>query len=176
LKPQLESLLLDLARVWRQLNQVEQSHAAVLAASRCNDPRTAENAHELLGDRYPYVYEFQNAIKLDPNNIALRRELAFLFLALGKQPEAIHEFEEILHIAPGDQLSIAQLSALRAGKQNTSSTTAAPASRSGATPNAKAMGLKSLAAGYLNDAIRYLRIAHENDPNDGEVMLKLGSA
>jgi hypothetical protein len=38
------------------------------------------------------------------------------------------------------------------------------------------MGLKSLAAGYLNDAIRYLRIAHENDPNDGEVMLKLGSA
>jgi hypothetical protein len=38
------------------------------------------------------------------------------------------------------------------------------------------MGMKSLAAGYINDAIRYLRIAHEDNPDDTEVMLKLGWA
>jgi hypothetical protein len=33
---------------------------------------------------------------------------------------------------------------------------------------------RSLDAGYLKDAIRYLRIAHENDPLDFSIMLKLG--
>jgi tetratricopeptide (TPR) repeat protein len=53
LKPQLASLLLDLARVWQQLNEVEQAHAAALAASRSSDSRTAEDGLELLGPRYP---------------------------------------------------------------------------------------------------------------------------
>ena len=44
-------------------------------------------------------------------------------------------------------------------------------------PNqAKELALKSLEKGYLKDALRYLTIAHENDPVDFEVMLKLGWA
>ncbi len=38
----------------------------------------------------------------------------------------------------------------------------------------KALGAKSLDEGYLKDALKYLQIAHENDPLDFDVMLKLG--
>jgi tetratricopeptide (TPR) repeat protein len=174
LKPRLDSLLVDLARVWQQLNDAESAHAALLAASRCSEPRTAENALELLGPRYPYVYEFQNAIKLDPQNIPLRRELAYLLLALHKEPEAVAEFEKILAIDPHDQLSAEQLSVLRHPLK--SEVHAQPASRSDARIDPKIMGRKSLAAGYINDAIRYFRIAHENNPDDADVMLQLGWA
>ncbi|HEY6342143.1 MAG TPA: tetratricopeptide repeat protein [Bryobacteraceae bacterium] len=43
-------------------------------------------------------------------------------------------------------------------------------------PDAKELGIKSLEKGYLGDALKYLHIAHENDPEDYEVMLKLGWA
>jgi len=39
---------------------------------------------------------------------------------------------------------------------------------------AKALAEKSLKAGYLKDALKYLSIAHENDPVDFSVMMKLG--
>ena len=39
---------------------------------------------------------------------------------------------------------------------------------------AKGLAERSLEAGYLKDAEKYLRIAHENDPVDFNVMLKLG--
>jgi tetratricopeptide (TPR) repeat protein len=174
LKPRLDSLLIDLARVWRQLNDSESAHAALLAASRCSEPRTAETALELLGPRYPYVYEFQNAIKLDPQNIPLRRELAYLLLALHKEPEAIVEFEKILEIDPHDQLSANQLSALRHPLK--SEVHAQSPNPSDARIDPKTMGRKSLAAGYIHDAIRYFLIAHETNPDDSGVMLQLGWA
>jgi hypothetical protein len=34
--------------------------------------------------------------------------------------------------------------------------------------------MKSLAAGYIPDAIKYLQRAHEDTPEDAEVTLKLG--
>ncbi|MGH7248945.1 MAG: tetratricopeptide repeat protein, partial [Pseudomonadota bacterium] len=39
---------------------------------------------------------------------------------------------------------------------------------------AKVLAAKSLKAGYLKDALKYLRIAHESDPVDFAVMLQLG--
>jgi Tfp pilus assembly protein PilF len=174
IKPQLQALLLDLARVWLQLNQVEQAHAALLAASRGTDPRTAEDALEKMGPRYPYPYEFENALKLDPQNVVLRRELAFLYLALHKESEAVRQLERVLEIAPGDQLATAQLEALR--RPAKPAVTAAPALRSDSRIDPKIMGRKSLAAGFIKDAIRYYQIAHENDPKDAEVALQLGWA
>jgi Tfp pilus assembly protein PilF len=56
LLPTRKSVLLDLARVDAALNQTEQATAALLAASRGGEPRTAERARELLPPRYPYVY------------------------------------------------------------------------------------------------------------------------
>jgi len=43
-----------------------------------------------------------------------------------------------------------------------------------AVSNAKEMGVKSLEKGYTQDALRYLAAAHEKNPADFEVMLKLG--
>ncbi|HET9320621.1 MAG TPA: hypothetical protein VFO27_12630, partial [Bryobacteraceae bacterium] len=41
---------------------------------------------------------------------------------------------------------------------------------------AKLMADRSMKAGYLKDALRYLKIAHESDPLDDAVMLQLGFA
>ena len=43
-----------------------------------------------------------------------------------------------------------------------------------ASADAKTLGLRSLEKGYLPDAVKYLQLAHEADPQDYEVMLKLG--
>src|SRR5581483_2179262 len=87
LKPQLGELLLIVARVWAQIQRPEEAHAALLAASRSNDSRTAELALEQMGTRYLYPYEFVNAIRIDPKNTTLRRELGYLYLAMNKKAE-----------------------------------------------------------------------------------------
>jgi len=179
LKPQLSELLLILARVWLQLNRVEESRAATLAASRSDDSRTAELALENLGPRYPYPYEFLAAIKLDPTNVNLRRELGYLYLAMHRQPEAIEQFEQVLELNPRDQAARDQINSLRGLKVRPPASPAAPAVATAAISAAldpKNMGKKSLELGYTRDAIKYLRQAHEEDPNDAEVMLKLGWA
>jgi tetratricopeptide (TPR) repeat protein len=172
LKPQLGELLTILARVWRQLNRVEEARAALLAASRSEASRTAELALEQVDRRYPYPYEFLDALKIDPQNGALRRELAFLYLAMNKRGDAVQQFERALEANPDDRVSRDQLDALRGLKKRP----AQPAAGSGAGPDAKGMGKKSLALGYVQDAIKYLRQAHEQNPDDAEVMLKLGWA
>ncbi len=74
----MSELLLHLARVWKQIQRGEDAQAALLAASRSNDSRTAEQAIELFGTRYPYPYEFLNALKLDPRNaISAANSLTF---------------------------------------------------------------------------------------------------
>ncbi len=90
LRPARRDLLIDLARVWQQQgpsipSKIEDARAALLAASRATEPRIAEQARELLPSRYPYVYEFEKALALDPTNDALRRELAYLHLAMGNK-------------------------------------------------------------------------------------------
>ncbi len=121
LKPELGELLLILARVWQQLNRIDEARAALLAASRSTESRTAELALEHLDARYPYPYEFLNALKLDPQNIALRRELAFLYLAMHKQAEAVEQFEQVLTIDPDDPLARDQLDELRGSKKRPAS-------------------------------------------------------
>jgi len=178
LKPSLSELLLILARVWRQLNRVDEARAALLAASRSKDSRTAELALEDLDPRYPYPYEFENALKLDPQNVALRRELAYLYLAMHKQPEAMAQFEQVLAIDPADSISRDQLDAMRGFKKRSAANAVnpAPVLASATGTDAKSMGKKSLALGYLQDAIKYFRQAHEQNPQDAEVMLRLAWA
>jgi Flp pilus assembly protein TadD len=203
LRPDLPELLLDLGRVWKSLGEIERSNAALLAASRGNQARAAEAARELLPARYPYVYEFQAALALDPKNAGLRRELAYLHLQMGHKRDAEAEFARIVEAEPQDLLSVAQLGFLLLGREDRSS--AMPllervlasgdeelADRvrealglpralrkrpvDGARPAAdpKKLAARSLDAGYLKDALKYLRIAHEHDPADFDVMLKLG--
>ncbi len=207
LKPQLRSLLLDLGRVYRELGQQEEANTALLAASRGSESRTAEEARELLPTRYPFVYEFRQAIKLDAANADLRRELAFLLLKMGRKEDAEAEFLRLLEIAPADMLSAAQVGFLRLERGATSQampllervlassdtalmekvrlalapyktgrkqSQAAPLVK--ASPEAKTMAFRSLEKGFVKDALQYLLSAHENDPSDFQVILKLGWA
>jgi len=154
LRPARRDLLIDLGRVWQQQNRVEEAHAALLAASRGGEPRVAEQARELLPSRYPFVYEFEKALDLDPSNDALRRELAYLHLEMGNRAAAKQQLERLPDRPP-----------------------AAPPPQTGKPPqDNKRLGEQSLDKGYLNDALKYLHAAHENDPTDFEVMLKLGWA
>lgn len=206
LKPGYRVLLLDLGRVYTALGRAADAHAALLAASRGAEPRVAEQARELLNPRYPYVYEFQRAVALDPANIDLRRELAYLLLEMQNKPEAETEFARIVAEAPDDLLSCAQLGFLKLGRQDTAG--ALPLldkvlkggdddlsdrvrtalrmpkalRRRPETPRAevkveaKVLAGKSYEKGYMKDALKYLTIALENDPLDFEVMLRLGWA
>ena len=177
LKPQEGEPLLALARVWKHLDRGRDANAALLATSRWRDTRTAELAREQFGTRYPYPYEFVDALKLDPKNVPLRKELAYLYLAMHKEQEATAEFAKLLEIEPDNREIQNQLSALQAAKSGFKPRSAAAASPKPApAASAKEMGKKSLALGYTRDAIRYLRQAHEDDPDDPELLLKLGYA
>jgi len=209
LLPDRKSVLLDLGRVWKAQIKIEESHAALLAASRGGEPRAAEAARELLPARYPYVYEFRKALELDSANVELHRELAYLLLRMNKKEEAEREFKVITERSPGDLLSAAQLGFLylarndraaalpllervlkgadldlanrvRAALQLPQTPTAEPRGANAppeqAAIEAKLMADRSMKAGYLKDALRYLKIAHESDPLDDAVMLQLGFA
>jgi Tfp pilus assembly protein PilF len=204
LKLDRRELLLDLGRVWTEQNRPEEAQAALLAASRGAEPRVAQQARELLPGRYPYVYEFEKALELDSSNVELRRELAYLHLQMNRRPEAEKQFQGVVERAPDDLLSAAQLGLLRldrgdragampllekvlAGKDADLAarvrvalrlpqplrgrTEAPPPKPSG---SAKQLGESSFQKGYMRDAVAYLNLAHEMDPADFDVMLKLG--
>jgi tetratricopeptide (TPR) repeat protein len=201
LKPSEPSILLDLGRVSQALGQTEKALPALLAASRGPQTRVGELARQLLPARYPYVYEFERAVKLDPANTGLRRELAFLLLAMNREPEAEAQFAQVSQLSSDDLVVLAQLGFLRfkrgdrEGAQScfdkvlagpdeeladrvrlTLHLPRALKKRDGPTTaeQAKLMAAKSMEAGYLPDAKAYLAAAHEADPGDSSVVLKLG--
>lgn len=117
LLPERKSVLLELARVQTARHDPAGAMAALLAASRGNEPRAAELAREQLPARYPYVYEFRNAMELDAKNGALHRELAYLLLSMSEKGEAAKEpaeleFESVVNSSPDDYLAAAQLGLL----------------------------------------------------------------
>jgi tetratricopeptide (TPR) repeat protein len=202
LMPARRSVLLDLGRVWKELNRAEEANAALLAASRGGEPRAAEMARELLPSRYPFVSEFRAALELDPENVELRRELGYLLLQMENKSEAEREFAFLAARAPEDLLSATQLGfllyargeraaamplferVLAGADEDLANRVRAvlhmpqlPLHRQNATPqsiDSKVMAERSLKAGYLQDAVKYLEIAHEADPGDFDVMRQLG--
>ncbi len=117
LLPDRKSVLLELARVEKARGNGEGSMAALIAASRGPEPRTAELAREKIPERYPYVYEFRQALELDPSNHALQRELAFLLLSMSEngqalRDDAVKEFAALVTGDVEDYISMAQLGLL----------------------------------------------------------------
>jgi len=115
--PERKSVLLELARVLTTRGDSEGAMASLLAASRGGESRVAELAKERLPARYPFVYEFRKALELDPKNITLHRELAYLLLSMSEggsasKEEALKEFEALVAAAPLDYLAVAQLGLL----------------------------------------------------------------
>lgn len=195
------SVLVDLGRVLKAMHEEERANAALLAASRGGEARAAEMARELLPERYPYVPEFRKALELDPTNVELRRELGFLLLRMDYTGEAEREFRKLAETPPGDLLAITQLGfllyargqrdaampflehVLAANDQDLSNRVravlqmpqivVAAQSPESSGNEAKAMAERSLQAGYMQDALKYLEQAHEIDPDDYSVILKL---
>jgi Tfp pilus assembly protein PilF len=201
--PDRRSVLVDLGRVLKSLNRTEEANAALLAASRGGEPRAAEAARELLPTRYPYVSEFQRALQLDPKNLDLRRELAYLLLRMNRQAEAEQEFRQLTVLSETDYLSAAQLGFLLLARGETTAAMpllervmkgadeelanrvravlrlpqtlrTRPAQPAPPSIDAKVMAERSLKAGFVRDALKYLQLAQEDDPADFAVMLKLG--
>ncbi|MFN7933408.1 MAG: tetratricopeptide repeat protein [Bryobacteraceae bacterium] len=202
IKPSERGLLVHAARMYRLAGDEEGAVSALLAASRGSNPRAAEQARDLLPSRHPYAAEYKKALLLEPANIELRRELAFLWLAVNKPAEAEQEFQQLLGYAPDDMLALAQLGLMLlarndiagatkllekvvAGKDEALATKVkraledkkAPKPRSSSDKPAaiphKVMGDRSYAAGYLKDAERYYQAARESNPDDPEIPLKL---
>jgi tetratricopeptide (TPR) repeat protein len=200
LRPSERGLLVDLGRMLQASGDVEAARAAWLAASRGGQPRAAEQAREQLPSRYPYAAEFEKAIEMDPSNLELGRELAFLYLAVGEPAKAETQLLKVLDIAPDDLLSLAQVGLLRLGRGERDAAMpmlekvmrgkdeelarrvkealnpAQSPAKTGASSlrRNKEMGDRSYQAGYLNDALRYYRAALEEAPGDAEAQLKLG--
>ncbi len=203
LRRELRNLLVCLGRVWTLMGQTERANAALLAASRGAEPRAAEAARPLLPKRYPYVYEFRKALDLDTENAELRRELAYLLLAMNRKEEAEKEFTILRDAAPDDALSAAQLGFLRLARNDPAARPLLekvlhgsdkaladrirkvlglprnlPESRDSAVETAASdanrLAERSYKAGYLKDAEKYFTIAHESDPLNFPVMLQLG--
>jgi Tfp pilus assembly protein PilF len=201
--PDRRSVLVDLGRVLQSLNRTAEANATLLAASRGGEPRAAEAARELLPARYPYVSEFQRALQIDPKNLDLRRDLAYLLLRMNRQSEAEREFREITTLSDTDYLSAAQLGFLLLARGDTAA--AMPllervmkgpdedlanrvravlrlpqtlqkrsAQPAPASIDAKVMAERSFKAGFFRDALKYLQLAQEEDPADFAVMLQLG--
>jgi tetratricopeptide (TPR) repeat protein len=201
LLPDRRTVLVDLGRVWKAMGRTDDSTAALIAASRGGQPRAAEQAREMLTAPYPFVSEFRRALELDPANHELQRELGFLLLRMGMQPEAEAEFRQLTVIAPEDLLSATQLGFLLyargdqaaamslfdrvlAGSDEELANRVRAVLRlpqilrprgAAAAPSidAKVMAERSIKAGYIKDALKYLEVAHESDPADFDVMLKL---
>ena len=203
LLPDRRTVLVDLGRVWLAMGRTPEGNAALLAAWWGGEPRAAEMARELLPKRFPFVDEFRRALALDPANHEMRRELAYLLLRMERQKEAEAEFVILTQNAPNDLLSATQLGfllygrgekqaamplferVLASGDEELANRVRAVLRmpqvlrpRAAAAPpasiDAKIMAERSIKAGYMKDALKYLEVAHESDPGDFDVMRKLG--
>ena len=201
LLPDRRTVLVDLGRVWLTMGRTADATSALLAASRGGEPRAAEMARELLPARYPFVAEFRQALAFDPANHELRRELGYLLLRMGLEGEAEPEFRILTQNAPDDLLSATQLGFLLyargekldamalfdrvlSGKDDDLANRVRAVlrmpqvlrPRGAAAPqsiDAKIMAERSIKAGYMKDALKYLEAAHESDPGDFDIMRKL---
>jgi tetratricopeptide (TPR) repeat protein len=202
LLPDRRTVLVDLGRVWQAMGRTADATSALLAASYGGEPLAAEMARELLPARYPFVSEFRLALVLDPANHRLRRELGYLLLRMGRESEAETEFRILTQNAPDDLLSATQLGFLLyargqqiaatplfdrvlAGQDDDLANRVRAVlrmpqvlrPRAASAPqsiDAKIMAERSIKAGYIKDALKYLEVAHEADPGDFDVMRKLG--
>ncbi|HKW99300.1 MAG TPA: tetratricopeptide repeat protein [Bryobacteraceae bacterium] len=119
--------------------------------------------------------EFKIITERAPEDLLSAAQLGFLYLARNDRAAALPLLERVLK---GSDAELANR--VRAALQIPQVPTAQP--RSANTPpekaavEAKVMAERSIKAGYMKDALKYLKIAHEADPLDFAVMLQLGYA
>ena len=111
LLPDRRSVLVDLGRVWKALDRTEDADRRPAGRfPRRRAPRRRDWPANCCPSAILMSPEFRHALELDPANVELRRELAYLLLRMNRQPEAEAEFRnDHREPPPDDLLSAAQL-------------------------------------------------------------------
>ena len=123
-----------------------------------------------MGEKEEAETEFRQIAKDAPDDMMSAAQLAFLMMKRGETEAARLMLDKVLATGGVDEkLADRVRSALQMPK-------ALRRREEQRDPTAEAYELaeKSYKAGYLKDALKYLAIAHESDPLDYDVMLKLG--
>lgn len=174
-----DEILLKLGRARLLAAEPDAANGAFLLASRSAETRIAETARGLLPNRHPWANEFRAALALAPDQTALRKELAYLLLAVGQDEEAMGEFARVLEINPKDLQAAAQLASLeqQAGRPERAARileAAEDANHDDPAAAARALGERSLKASYLQDARTQFRKSWDLSPGDPSLAYKLG--
>jgi hypothetical protein len=123
-----------------------------------------------MGNKAEAEAEFRAVLAADPEDYLSGAQLGFLLMARKLPEDALPLLERALTYGD-DELADRVREALRLPK---TLRRRPDASRTATSTEAKLLAQKSLEAGYLKDALKYLTVAHENDPVDFGVMLRLG--
>ena len=123
-----------------------------------------------MGKKAEAEAEFQRIVGLDPSDRLSVAQLGFLLLNRNEIASAMPLLERVLN-GEDDEIADRIREALKIPRTLRKRP---DAPRSQSSNEAKKMAERSLEAGYLKDALKYLRIAHEHDPVDFAVILKLG--
>lgn len=121
---------------------------------------------------------FEHAWRLRPSQDSLLLDLARVWQALGEQDKARQALARAWRDGPPRVAEMARemLSGSVPADSEIALARPEPAPEIFSAPPlpAREMGERSLAGSYLNDAYRYFREAHDENPADGEVTLRLG--
>lgn len=117
--------------------------------------------------------EFRAIVRSQPGDLLSVAQLGFLYLGHKDSVQAIPLLRRVLEQAAdaqGQDLANKVRTALHLDPVMEKRVAAVTEAR----VDARVMAEKSYAAGYIKDALKYLTVAHESDPTDYAVMLKLG--
>jgi Tfp pilus assembly protein PilF len=117
--------------------------------------------------------EFRALAEPPPGDLLAVAQLGFLLYSRGARAEAMPLFQRVLD-SNDEDLSNRVREVLHLPVKIIA--TAPQGSAQEAGGDARALAERSLQAGYMKDALHYFEIAHEQDPGDYSVMLKLGWA
>ncbi len=143
------------------------------------DPKNVALRRELgylllrIGQQPAAEQEFRILTEAAPDDLLSATQLGFLLQARGEEAAAKPLFDRVL--AGKDEDLANRVRAVLHMEQVLQKRDPTPATSADAV-SAREMAERSIKAGYIKDAARYLVNAHEADPKDATIMLRLGWA
>ena len=117
--------------------------------------------------------EFRAQTQADPNDMLSAAQLGFMLQTRGDAAAARPLFDRVL---AGKDVALANRVRAVLKMPQVGGSGAAAGLANGERVDPKTMAERSMKAGYIQDAVRYYRAAHEADPADYGVMLNLARA
>lgn len=145
------------------------------------DPKNIELRRELgylhlaMNNKVEAIVEFQHVTAAAPEDLLSAAQLGFLLLGTNDKKAAIPLLEKALTSTDKEVIDRVR-KALAIPQASVSEPRVVPHVdlREETRQDPAVLAARSLQAGYLKDALKYLRIAHEDNPADYALLLKLG--